>query len=59
MWRRASAIWLSQKWNTRFPLSRRDESKPLAGFLWNVFAGWDQITGYRKEDIVKKMIAAI
>jgi len=36
-----------------------DESKPLAGFLWNVFAGWDQITGYRKEDIVKKMIAAI
>ena len=36
-----------------------DESKPLASFLWNVFAGWDQITGYRKEDIVKKMIAAI
>jgi len=36
-----------------------DESKPLAGFLWNVFAGWDWITGYRKEDIVKKMIDAI
>ena len=36
-----------------------DKSKPLAGFLWNVFAGWDFITGYRKEDIVKKMIDAI
>jgi hypothetical protein len=36
-----------------------DESKPLAGFLWSVFAGWDTITGYRKEDIVKKMIDAI
>jgi hypothetical protein len=36
-----------------------DESKPLARFLWSVFAGWDQITGYRKEDIVKKMIDAI
>ena len=36
-----------------------DESKPLAAFLWSVFAGWDWITGYRKEDIVKKMINAI
>jgi hypothetical protein len=36
-----------------------DESKPLASFLWNVFAGWDLITGYRKEDVVKKMIDAI
>jgi hypothetical protein len=36
-----------------------DETKPLARFLWSVFAGWDQITGYRKEDIVKKMIDAI
>jgi hypothetical protein len=36
-----------------------DESNPLAHFLWNVFAGWDWITGYRKEDIVKKMINAI
>jgi len=36
-----------------------DEFKPLAGFLWSVFAGWDFITGYRKEDIVKKMIDAI
>jgi hypothetical protein len=30
-----------------------DEIKPLARFLWSVFAG------YRKEDIVKKMIDAI
>ena len=36
-----------------------DEIKPLARFLWSVFAGWDIITGYRKEDIVKKMIDAI
>ena len=36
-----------------------DESKPLACFLWTVFAGWDLITGYRKSDVVKKMINAI
>jgi hypothetical protein len=36
-----------------------DELKPLARFLWDVFAGWDLIEGYRKEDIVKKMIDAI
>ena len=36
-----------------------DESKPLVAFLWNVFAGWDSIKGYRKEDIIKNMIAAI
>jgi hypothetical protein len=36
-----------------------DESKPLAGFLWNVFAGWDLITGYRKEDIIRNMIDTI
>ena len=36
-----------------------DETKSLARFLWSVFAGWDFITGYRKEDIVKKMIDAI
>jgi hypothetical protein len=36
-----------------------DETKSLARFLWSVFAGGDQITGYRKEDIVKKMIDAI
>jgi hypothetical protein len=36
-----------------------DEVKPLAGFLWNVFAGWDWVEGYRKEDIIKKMIDEI
>jgi hypothetical protein len=36
-----------------------DETKPLASFLWDVFAGWDLFTGYRKKDIIKTMIAAI
>ena len=36
-----------------------DKSKPLASFLWNVFAGWDAIEGYRKKNVVKKMIDAI
>ena len=36
-----------------------DETKPIANFLWSVFAGFDLVTGYRKEDIVKKMIDAI
>ena len=36
-----------------------DEVKTLAGFLWNVFAGWDRVEGYRKEDIIKKMIDEI
>ena len=36
-----------------------DELKPLASFLWSVFTGWDASTGYRNEDIVKRMIAAI
>jgi hypothetical protein len=36
-----------------------DELKPLSGFLWNVFAGWDWIEGYRKGDIVRRMIDEI
>ena len=36
-----------------------DDEKTLARFLWNVFAGWDWSTGYRKEDIIKSMIDAI
>jgi hypothetical protein len=39
--------------------SDHDEIKPLARFLWEIFAGWDWLTGYRKEDIVKKMIDEI
>jgi hypothetical protein len=36
-----------------------DETKPFARFLWEVFAGWDWITGYRKADIIKQMIESI
>ncbi len=36
-----------------------DETKPLAQFLWDVFAGWNLVTGDRKEDIIQNMIAAI
>jgi len=36
-----------------------DELKPLSGFLWSVFTGWDWFKGYGKEDIVKKMISSI
>ena len=36
-----------------------DKLNPLANLLWSLFAGWDQITGYRKEDIVQQMIEAI
>jgi len=36
-----------------------DETKPIERFLWEVFAGWDLITGYRKEDIIKEMIESI
>ena len=36
-----------------------DETKPLARFLLDVFAGFSYVTGYRKEDIIKKMIDAI
>ena len=33
-----------------------DETKPLERFIWEVFAGWDWIAGYRKRDIVQEMI---
>jgi hypothetical protein len=36
-----------------------DETKPLDRFLWNVFAGWDWLEGYRKEDVIQKMIDEI
>jgi hypothetical protein len=36
-----------------------DEVKSLGGFLWDVFAGRDWVEGYRKEDIIKKMIDEI
>lgn len=36
-----------------------DETKVFARFLWELFAGWNFITGALKKDIVKEMIDAI
>lgn len=36
-----------------------DEIKPLSSFLWDVFAGWDWLKGYRKGDIIQEMIDEI
>lgn len=36
-----------------------DDIKPLARFLWDIFAGWSFISGYREEDIVEIMISKI
>ena len=36
-----------------------DDTKLLARFLWDVFAGFSIIDGYRKDDIIQKMINAI
>lgn len=36
-----------------------DETKSFASFLWDVFAGWDVVSGYRERDIIGDMIAAI
>jgi hypothetical protein len=36
-----------------------DSVKSLGHFLWEIFAGFDFATGYRKEDIIGNMIAAI
>lgn len=33
-----------------------DDVKQLSGFLWELFAGWSFIDGYRKNDIVAVMI---
>ena len=33
-----------------------DELKFFARFLWEIFSGWDWISGYRKEDIIQRMI---
>lgn len=53
--KRLSAIIFSMK-NVKIGY---DETKPLDRFLWDVFAGFDLITGYRNEDIIKNMISAI
>ena len=36
-----------------------DPVKQLSGFLWNLLAGWDWVSGYRERDIVQEMIEAI
>jgi hypothetical protein len=33
-----------------------DESKPLCAFIWEIFAGWHWVEGYRGYDIIEKMI---
>ena len=36
-----------------------DESKALCGFIYEVYAGWSWLDGYRDYDIIEKMIADI
>jgi hypothetical protein len=36
-----------------------DEIKPLSGFLWEIFSGFNFISGYQEEDIFAKMIRSI
>ena len=36
-----------------------DDVKSFSHFLWEMFAGWDFSTGYRKQDVVEEMIASI
>ncbi len=36
-----------------------DDVNSLSGFLWELFAGWSSIDGYRDEDIVEVMIAKV
>jgi hypothetical protein len=33
-----------------------NELKSFGRFLWEIFSGWDWISGYRKEDIIQRMI---
>jgi len=36
-----------------------EDKDTFCGFLWSVFAGWDNVQGYSNRDIVKDMIKAI
>ena len=36
-----------------------DESKPLCGFVYEIFSGWSFIDGYRGYDVIDQMIADI
>jgi hypothetical protein len=43
-------------WHTKLGY---DETKPLARFLWEIFAGWDWVKGYQTRDVIDDMINAI
>ena len=53
--KRLSALLYSHKDTT----PEYDPVKQLSQFLWNVFAGWDWVSGYRERDIVQDMIDSI
>ena len=53
--KRLSALIYSHKDAT----TEYDPVKQLSQFLWNVFAGWDWVSGYRQRDIVQDMIDSI
>jgi hypothetical protein len=36
-----------------------DESKPLCNIIWEVYAGWSFVTGYRGYDLIEKAISDI
>ena len=36
-----------------------DDTKTLGRFLWEIFAGFSFVTGYRERDIIREMIDAI
>jgi hypothetical protein len=36
-----------------------DSIKSLCSFLWQLFAGWDWVSGYRERDIIEETIEAI
>lgn len=36
-----------------------DESKRLCSIIWEIYAGWDAIIGYRAYDIIEKAISDI
>lgn len=36
-----------------------DEIKKLGNFLWELFAGWSFVSGYRKDDIFEEMLSKV
>jgi hypothetical protein len=56
-------VFLKRLSNTLFSMRYTtlgyDETKRLAGFLWSVFAGWDNVYGYLGRDNISDTIAAI